>query len=248
MEVLGASLRTMDSTYGWLLAVERGRLNASNSKVALADIEALRGSLASTLTSYRQATVLDDALREYDRRLFFSKLPMYVVLILIAVVILYYVATLSSLMVEDRRGEVALLRSRGASSTQILTVFVLEGGTIAIVAVLAGPMLAASAISVLGLTPAFSALSNGDALAVSISGGAFMMSVLGGALSFLALIVPAVQASRIGVTRQRMQAARAVQRAWVPALLRGRATAVGQHVSVLPVDPAGFGCGDASVW
>ena len=208
MEALGASLRTMDSTYGWLLAVERGRLNASNSKVALADIVAMRGSLAGTLTSYRQATVLDDALREYDRRLFFSKLPMYVVLILIAVVILYYVATLSSLMVEDRRGEVALLRSRGASSTQILTVFVLEGGTIAIIAILAGPLLAASAISVLGFTPAFSALSNGDALAVSISGGAFMMSVLGGALSFVALIVPAVQASRIKVTRQRQQAAR----------------------------------------
>ena len=35
-----------------------------------------------------------------------------------------------------------------------------------------------------------------------------MMSGLGGALSFIALIIPAVQASRIGVVRHRQQAAR----------------------------------------
>ena len=224
MEVLGASLRKMDTTYGWLLAVDRGRLNALNSKEALSDIVGMRGRLASTLTSYRQTTVLDDALREYDRRLFFSKVPMYIVLILIAVVILYYVATLSSLVVEDRRGEIALLRSRGASFAQILTMFVLEGATIAILAMLVGPLLAASTISVLGFTPAFSALTDGGPLPVSISNGAFTMSVLGGLLSFVTLIVPAIQASRIGVTRHRQQAARpssapAFQRYYVDVLL-----------------------------
>ena len=211
MELLGTSLETMDTTYGWLLAVEPGRLNARNSKTALANIDAVEGVLGSRLTGYRQITVLDEALREYDRRLFFSKLPMFIVLILIAVVILYYVSTLSSLMVEDRRSEVALLRSRGASSAQILTVFVLEGGTIAGIAILIGPLLAATSISLLGFTPAFFDLTDGGRLAVHISGGAFMLSVLGGGLSFVALMIPAVQASRIGVTRHRQEAARPTQ-------------------------------------
>ncbi len=208
MELLGPSLPKMDTTYAWLLAVDIGRVNARNADLTLANIVAMHGTLASTLTSYRQDTAVDNALREYDRRLFFSKLPMFVVLILIAVVILYYVVTLSSLVVEDRRSEVALLRSRGATSTQILTVFVLEGLTIAGLAVVAGPLLAATTISVLGFTPAFSDLTGGSRLAVSISSGAYLMSALGGALSFVALIVPAVQASRIGVTQHRQQSAR----------------------------------------
>ncbi|HIC68248.1 MAG TPA: FtsX-like permease family protein, partial [Candidatus Latescibacteria bacterium] len=133
---------------------------------------------------------------------------MFVVLILIAVVILYYVATLSSLVVEERRSEVSLMRSRGASSAQILAVFVLEGATIAGLCVLIGPLIAASTISILGYTPAFSDLSGGGRLPVAISRGAYLMGALGGALSFIALMAPAIQASRIGVTRHRQEAAR----------------------------------------
>ncbi len=207
-DVLGPAFPRMDSTYAWLLSVDGSRINANNAAQALFDTEAMHSVMAATLATYRQDTALDSALREYDRRLFFSKLPMFVVLILIAIVILYYVATLASLTVEERRGEVALLRSRGANSAQILTVFVLEGATIAGVAVAVGPLLAALSISFLGYTPAFSDLTGGARLGTSISPLAYGMSALGGALSFIALFVPAVQASRISVTRQRQQAAR----------------------------------------
>ena len=207
-EVLGPAFLSMDSVYAWLFTVEPGRLNARNSSEALGQIRAMESTLSTLLSGYANETALTGALQEYDRRIFFSRLPMFVVLILIAVVVLYYVATLSSLAVEQRRSEIALLRSRGATSVQILAVFVLEGATIALLAVLAGPILAALAISVLGVTPAFSDLTGGVPLSVSISGGAYSLSALGGALSLVALVLPAVPASRIGVTRQRQQAAR----------------------------------------
>ncbi len=207
-DVLGPALPRMDSTYAWLLSVDGERINAGNSHIALFDTEAMNSVMSGTLGTYRQSTALDNALREYDRRLFFTKLPMFVVLILIAIVILYYVVTLASLTVEERRSEVALLRSRGANSPQIMTVFVLEGATIAGVAIGLGPILAALSISLLGYTPAFSDLTGGDRLVTTISPLAYAMSGIGGALSFAALIVPAVQASRISVTRQRQLAAR----------------------------------------
>jgi ABC-type lipoprotein release transport system permease subunit len=207
-EVLGAAFRDLDSTYGWLLAVDRGSLNAGNATSALADIQTMERRLSTDLFGYRQLTSLDRALEEYDQRLFFSKLPMFIILILIAVVILYYVVTLSSLLVEQQRAEVALLRSRGATSAQVLVVFVLEGATISLLAIIVAPLLAAFVIGLLGFTPAFSGLSGAGWLSVGISRGAYMMSALGGLLSFAALMVPAVQASRIGVTRHRQQAAR----------------------------------------
>ena len=208
MEVLGGKFRDMDSTYGWHLVVDSGKLNAGNTSLTRANIEFMRQRLGARLFSFRQITSLDDALEEYDRRLFFSKLSMFVILILISVVILYYVVTLSSLLVERQRSEVALLRSRGATSAQILSVFVMEGATISIVAVVVAPLLASIVIGLLGFSPAFSDLSGNEMLPVTISGGAYMMSALGGVLSFVALIIPAVQASRIGVIGHRQQATR----------------------------------------
>ena len=208
LEGVGGAFKEMDSTYGWLLDVDTDRLTASNASRSLSGIRALDSRLQADLQAYQQSTTLDDALAEYDRRLLFSKLQMFVVLILIAVVVLYYVVTLSSLVAEQRRGEIALLRSRGAGSVQILAVFVLEGATITILATVLAPLLAAAAISFLGYTPAFSDLSGGARLPVRLGQGAYMMSALGGVLSFAALMAPAIGASRQGVTRHRQEAAR----------------------------------------
>ena len=207
-EVLGDTFNQLDSVYGWLLMVDTGKLNANNSRFAYANIEAMEDRLSANLFSYRQITELDEALYEYDLRLFFSKLPMFVMLVLISVVILYYVITLSSLVVEQQRGEIVLLKSRGASSAQVLSVYALEGLTIAVVATIAAPFLAAAVISLLGFTPAFSDLSGGDRLNIIISPNAYLMSAVGGLLSFGALMIPAFQASGMSVTTFRHQSAR----------------------------------------
>ncbi len=207
-DIIGQSFKNMNSTYAWLLAVDRNKLNAGNATAARLGITTMRGSLATNLHSYRQITRLDHALENYDRRLFFSKLPMFIVLILISLVILYYVVTLSSLLVEQHRPETILLRSRGASSSQVLAVSVLEGVTIAVMAIGVAPLLASAVISLLGFTPAFSDLSGGARLQASISPGAYLMSALGGVLSFVALTFPAAQASRIGVMVHRQQSSR----------------------------------------
>ena len=208
MNVLGSAFEDLDTSYAWLLLVDPDRLNAQNASTARRDLAIMDDRLRTELFSFRQITSLEDALAEYDRRLFFSKLPMFVVLVLIAVVILYYIVTISSLLVEQQRTEIALLRSRGATSGQILAVFFLEGATISILAIVAAPIIASAVISVLGLTPAFSDLSGGDRLPVDISRSAYVMSALGGLLSFAALMIPAVRASKVGVVRHRQEASR----------------------------------------
>lgn len=206
-DVLGPSAPSIAAEYVWLLEVDTGRIDAGNAETVLASLSAM-GRLATSLEDFRLTTGLDEALIEYDRRLFFTKLPMFVVLILIVVVILYYLVTLSALVTDERRGELALLRSRGASPAQLLTVFVIEGTTIAVLATLAGPFLAATGIGLLGYTPAFSDLTNNANLSVGISAEAYLLSAAGGLLSFAAMIIPAIQASRVGVTQHRQQSAR----------------------------------------
>lgn len=208
LQVLGPAFRQMESQYGWLLLVDTGGIDAGNAADVRSRLGDMKSNITALFSSYDQETGLSRALSEYDRRIFFSKLPMFVVLILIALVVLYYVATLSSLAVEQRRGEMALLRSRGATSGQILTVFVMEGATIALLAILLGPMIAAFATGALWLTPAFSGLGDSATFTVSISRDAYAMSALGAALSFMALIMPAVRGSRVGATQYKQEMSR----------------------------------------
>ena len=210
--VLGPAFSDLKSTYAWLLDVDTDLLTPGNSSQARSDIELAQRRVGAVLDDYGlSARTLFSVLEEYDRRILFSKLPMFIILILIAVVVLYYVVILSSLLVDQRRGELALLRSRGASPGQILVVFVLEGATISLAAIVVAPLLAATIIRFLGYAPAFSDLSGNALLPVNISRGAYMMSALGGVLSFAALMVNAVQASRTEVTGLRQQASRPVR-------------------------------------
>ncbi len=208
LNVVGPPLLKMDSTYYYLLDVDEHLLNANNANLAAQSISDLGAFLSTTLSQYLQVTVLDDVIRRYDRRLFFSKLPMFMVLVLISIVVLYYVATLSSLVVESQRGELILLRSRGANSTQILVVFILEGLTIAVFSTIVSPLIAAGSISLLGTTPAFSDLTGGEFLNISLSLRSFLIGGIGGILGLVALVLPAITASRIEVIRNRQEMGR----------------------------------------
>ena len=208
LNVLGPSFNRLVTNYAWLLDVDTDRINARNARSVLFGIEQLKADLATVTVGSREKTSLDRVLRQFDRKLFFTKLPMFVVMIFMAIVILYYVVTLSALSIEERRGEVALLRSRGARPIQILTVFGLEGITIVGLAIVVGPLLAGLIISFLGFTPAFSDLTGGARLEVIVSLPAYLLGLAGGILSFVAMIIPAVQASRVSVTQQRTNASR----------------------------------------
>lgn len=224
LEALGVSIGSMTSSYLWFLKTDPSLVNADNAALTVANLRVMGSRAAAALQAYSQTTYLDDALIEYDQRLFFSKLPMFIVLILIAFVILYYVATMSSLLVENQRSEVAQFRSRGSDTSQILTVFIMEGVVIALLAAIVAPVIAAGTISLLGLTPAFFGLTGGAPLSVEISPTAYGLSVLGGVLGFAALLLPAIQASRFAITQQRQQSSRpsalpAFQRYYLDVLL-----------------------------
>ena len=212
LDVLGPALEDGAGVYAWMLDVAPDRLNDDNSAKAGEDILAFQREMTQEFGSFQISTALLQIFNEYKVRLFFTRAPMLVFLVLIAVVILYYVVTLSSLLVEQQRGEIALLRSRGATQRQILAVFVLEGATISLLAVALGPLIAAGAVSLLGLTPLFSELTGNELMLVSVSRASYVMSAVGGGLSFVALMAPALQAARVSVTRHRQESARPAQK------------------------------------
>jgi len=208
MEHLASKFLDLETTYVWMFDIDRESINSSNASNLASNITYFGNRLDSELNRFVIRTELDKSLQKYDTRILFTKLQMYVVLIMITFVVLYYVVALSSLVVEERRFEVSKLRSRGASSSQILSVFVIEGATISFFATLLGPLIAVGGISLLGFLPGFHEINDGAFLSARLTYQALFMSILGGILSFLALMIPSIQASRLTVSDERTKSNR----------------------------------------
>ena len=207
-QVLGKSFANMDTNYGWMFDVQKDLISADKAQDGIRSIELLESAVRAQLPNYRQFTSLDELLVDYEKRLFFSKLPMFVLLVLVAVVVLYYIVTLSGLLIERQKGEIALLRSRGAGFWHLISIFTVEGLTISGLSIVLGPLMAAGAIKLAGSTPIFAELLGGTGLDVKLSGAAYALGAVGGVFSFCALMIPAIQASRISVTAYRRESAR----------------------------------------
>ena len=187
------------------------RTDALNARLAIPIADSLaRLAGAVTVTDARPSisSELEGVLRGFDKKLFFTRIPLLVLLLQIGGIVAYYLVMVSTMLVERQAAEIATLRSRGATTAQLLAQYGVEAGILALVAVLVGPPIAAAVVSALGPTPAFAALSGGGPLAVHIGSGAYLMAGVGALLAFGGMMIPAWRATRVTVLDFKRGAAR----------------------------------------
>ena len=207
----GEPARAIPSTtarYRVVYQVDRDRLDSRVAGAVAAGVKNLEARLAATEHPLRVETKLDRVLETFDEKLFFVRIPLFVLLLQIGGVVAYYLLVVSTMLIERQAEEIATLRSRGATTPQLLAQYGIEAVILAALAVGVGPPLAAFVIAALGPTPAFADLSGGAPLEVHLSGLAFALAGAGALLAFLAFMVPAWQATRRTVIGFKQSAAR----------------------------------------
>ena len=205
---LGGYLPKMGATFFWLVDTDIDAIHAADAPTVRAQVLFNDTELRSVVDGYRQTTTLPEVLERFGTRLFFNRLPMFVVVILIVAVLVYYVLAIGGLLVDAQRGEIALLRSRGATSRQIILVYAVESFALALLALAVGPFLAMASVALIGVIPAFSALNDGALLPVRLTWSVYRMGAIGAALGLVALLVPSLRAARVGLLAFRQGAAR----------------------------------------
>lgn len=201
-------LPTMTSDFWSLAYVHAGRIDARNAANILRSLRGLDQQLQSNLERTTMISELPNTLDTFDQKLFFTRIPLLVLLIQVAAIVLYYLFMVSTMLVERQSAEIALLKSRGATTTQVMQIYLIEGGLVALAAMLIGPPFAAGVISLLGKTPPFTDLSGSSYLHVTLSDGAYLWAFSGAILAFVALIWPAYQATKHTMVQQRAASAR----------------------------------------
>jgi ABC-type lipoprotein export system ATPase subunit len=203
-----AAIPTVTADYLAIYEVDFEALDARN---ALTIADGLQ-RMSSLLNAADQRSIfqsgLEPVLRSYDQKLFFTRIPLLVLLLQIGAIVAYYLVMVSTMLIERQAAEMATMRSRGATTTQLLGIYGVEGTLLAAAAAAVGPTLAGATISLLGPTPAFRDLSGGSTLDVYVGGTAYLMAGVGAFIAFASLMLPAWRATRSSVVEFKRGAAR----------------------------------------
>ncbi len=154
------------------------------------DIAGLRGRVNAALPGSSQASVstrLPDILASVDRSVLVAQSGILLLLIQFGVLAGYAVILVAALLLERRRTETALLRSRGAGTGHLAAMAFGEALLVVVPATLAAPWLAMLLVQAVRLNPAMA----GVGLSAPLPGpSTFGTAVIGGIVALVALTIP----------------------------------------------------------
>ncbi|MFQ5554841.1 MAG: hypothetical protein ACE5GC_05655, partial [Acidimicrobiia bacterium] len=153
-------------------------------------------------------TFLPLLLDEFDVRSVVIGAPILSMLALVVGGALYFLIYTASLTLEREGPEIALLRTRGASSWQTVGIHLGQSTVIAIVAVLVAPWVARTLVGLTGLVPPLSDLTGGSSLTVEQVRSITPFLLAGGAVTFLSMGLAILPFARRRVLELRSLAAR----------------------------------------
>jgi len=191
----------------WSYALDYGKITLQNLRHVVGVLE----EQAKLLERYRVAYELPmgNTLKLYFERekrllttLWFLQIP---VLLMLA----FYVYMVSRLIIDQDRGEIAVLKSRGAGNAQVFLVYLLESLLMAAAALLAGPFLGFLICRMLGSANGFMEFIQRTALPVRLTGKTYLYAAAGAVFLVVTMLVPAFLASRTTIVLHKQSRSRA---------------------------------------
>ena len=205
---IGKYYPTLVGEFGWLIYTDTGAVTASNAGSTKDAVLGLETDINKRLPLSRVITGLDTTVADYQRALTLAKVPIYLFLGLVVLLIIYFLALVIGLLSRYRAEEAGLLRSRGGSVLQVTGILVAIEGLVVLVSMAAGPFLALVIVRFLLLKTMDPMGVGGGGVSVGLSGDMFIMGAVGGLASFALLVVFGVNRARVGTEGARQQRAR----------------------------------------
>ena len=193
----------------WIFHLDRGKIRIGDVDTLQRVARFVERDVSTNLTNSSVYTRLYRVLDEYEARILPMRVPLFLILILVTAILIFYLGLISGLMVKSRSTELAMLKSRGATTQQLGLMALVESLLLAIPAVALGPLLAQGVVRLLGNV--FFGLGGGGELAdvpVFLTTQAFLLGLLGGALAVAALTGFTLLAARQSIVEFRQEGAR----------------------------------------
>lgn len=193
----------------WFYRLDRPNIRASDvdkiQSLARGFSREVNASLSNGSISIKLERLLDD----YEAQLLPTRAPMFLIIFLVTGILIFYLGLVAGLIIKSRSTELAMLKSRGATTPQLGLLALVESLLLAAPAVILGPFLAQAIVRVLGRL--FFGLGGSGDLAgvpVTLTSEAFLLGLGGGILAVAAITGFTLIASRQGIVEFRQGGAR----------------------------------------
>ena len=211
---LSGTLKTPVYLALWYIVFDGRDVHTDDVAGLLGRIVSARTLANTTLADLRLDISPLDALSSYGAAVSLLTILLYVFAIPIVGVILYFIVQTTNLVVQRQRNEIAVLRSRGTSTVQLVGLYLLEGLLLGLIAMGLGPLLGLFVAQVMGNTVSFLTFSSDQRLAAEISQQSLRIGIGAVIVSLVASMLPAIEAARHTIVTYKQDVARSMQRPW----------------------------------
>ena len=189
------------------------------SKVRNEHVPGLIGRIVTAQS--RAATVLEntaldispmDAMIQYQRQSQTLTILLLVFSIPVVFLVLYFIGLVAGMMVQRQKAEIAVLKSRGSTSLQILWLYLIEGVIIGIVALGLGILLGQVVAMVMGNTRSFLLWIWRKPLPVMLTKTSMKYGLAAVGIAVLASLMPALSAAGYTIVTYKQEMARSLRR------------------------------------
>ncbi len=195
---IGARYPSLVGDYSWMLYLDPDAVTASIVGGAKDSITGLQTDIVKQFPRSLLLTGLENTLKGYEKELTHARVPIFLFISMVVVVILYFLVLVTGTLAQIRGGEASLLRSRGASMLQMGGLLAMAEGAVALVAIVLGPFLAL-ALARYFLLDTIVPVAGGDPVSVGLSADMFILGAVGGLLSLAVLIASGLGLARMGM-------------------------------------------------
>lgn len=129
------------------------------------------------------------------------------------VMIAFYLFMVSRLNVEQEKNEIAIFKSRGASSKQIFFLYAAEAGILGLATLITAPLIGLFFCRFLGVSNGFLEFVNRTGIAAKITGTAVLYALLAVAVFFLTTMIPIIPASKLSIVEYKQSQTKVVKAA-----------------------------------
>jgi putative ABC transport system permease protein len=149
-----------------------------------------------------------DILEHYEIRENQLRITLWVLQVPILLMLVFYLFMVSGLIIEHEKNEIAVIKSRGGSGSQIFLSYLVESVILSFVALILGPPLGLAMCTMLGAANGFLEFVQRTALPVVLTPKAYFYSLIAIVMSIVSMLVPAFIASRTTIVQHKQRVSR----------------------------------------
>lgn len=208
----------------WFITLDGTNISSNDVATLLGRIAQLKETAAELLPNVKSMRSPEDALVAYNKAVNKLTILLYAFAVPIIGLILAFISLVSSLMIERKRNEMAVTRSRGATASQMLGSIALESAVLGVVSLAVSIPVAILLTRVIGQARSFMDFSARSQIHVNLTHAAWQAGLITVAVALVAVLLPAVRAIRHTIVSYKLERARVIrppwwQRAWLDFLL-----------------------------